>query len=176
MSDEAFTLEVKGLDQLLKALKARPPVARIGILGDNPRNKAPAEVSYETVSRMKVSPKGASSHAPTNAEVGAAHEFGTTSLPQRSFLRIPLSDHLEKEMERTGELDKDVLANVVKQGSVLPWLEKIAILGEGIVAGAFESGGYGKWAPWKKGYSNNTGDVLVDTQQLRNSITSEVKE
>jgi hypothetical protein len=153
--EDTVTLNVKGLDQILKALKSNPPVARVGILGS-------------TNSR---SSKGSS-----NATIGAAHEFGTTTIPQRSFLRVPLTENLSKQIESSGALDKNVLADVIKSGTVVPWLKKITVLAEKIVLGAFDSQGYGKWPSWKNpSYSNNTGMVLVDTQQLRNSITSEVK-
>ena len=159
MSDETVTLNVKGLDQLLKALKTSPPTARIGILGGTPRKA------------------NSSSHNPTNAEVGAAHEFGTASIPMRSFLRVPISEKLQKRMEDSGALDKEVLTSVVKNGTLLPWLKKVAVLAEGIVVDAFDTGGFGKWPGWKTpGYQNNSGQLLVDTTQLRDSITSEVKE
>lgn len=154
--DDAYTLNIRGLNQILKALKVRPPVARVGILGD------------------KNSRTGKSN---SNATVGAAHEFGTSKMPRRSFLREPLTDHLNSEIESSGALDKDVLAQVIKEGTTLPWIKKIALLAEKVVLEGFSTGGYGKWAPWKTpGYVSNTGQILVDTQQLRNSITSEVKE
>lgn len=152
---DAVTIKTLGLDQLLKALKAKPPVARVGILGD----------------------KNARNDKTTNAAVGAAHEYGTVHLPQRSFLRVPLTDNLGKAIEDSGQLNKEVMAEVLKVGSVVPWLKKVAVLAEGIVQGAFDSRGYGKWQGYKnQNYENNTGLMLVDTQQLRRSITSEVKE
>lgn len=154
MSD-GVTLEVKGLDQLLKALKAAPPKCRVGILGDKD--------------------KRTQGNAPSNAEVGAAHEFGTSILPQRSFLRVPISENLQKRMESSGALDKKVLADVIRQGSILPWMKKIAILAEGIVADAFNTGGFGKWKPSNMSEKKNH-QTLVETHQLRDSITSEVKE
>jgi phage gpG-like protein len=158
MSDDTVTINVKGLDQLLKALKAGPPIARVGILGD--KTARSGDGSFQT-----------------NAEIGAAHEFGTSKMPARSFLRVPISQNLQKEMENSGALDKKTLNEVVKQGSVLPWVKKIAILAEGIVADAFDTGGFGKWPGWKNpNYTNNSGQLLVDTKQLRDSITSEVKE
>lgn len=156
MSDEDTTVNVKGLEQMIKALKARPPTARVGILGDTNARSG----------------KGTS-----NATVGAAHEFGTTKLPQRSFLRVPISERLQKEMESSNALSKETLDLVVKTGSVLPWLKGVTILAEKIVNDAFDSGGFGKWQGWKNpSYENNSGMLLVDTQQLRNSITSEVRE
>lgn len=161
MSDEAFTLKITGLDQLVKALKVKAPVARVGILGDK-TVREPSEGEQKTL---------------TNAEVGAAHEFGTSALPKRSFLIEPIRDNLDKEMMKSGALDKQVLADVVKQGSVVSWVKTIASLAEGIVLDAFDTAGFGKWKAWKNlNYTNNAGQILVDTKQLRDSISSEVKE
>lgn len=163
MSDGETTLNVKGLEQLVKALKAKPPKARVGIIGDKVTRDA----------------SGSARHQPTNADVGAVHEFGAPArgIVPRSFLRVPVSEHLDKEMENSGALDKQVLADVIREGSVTPWLRKVAVLAEKIVLEAFATGGFGKWAKWKTpGYTNNTGQLLMDTQQLRNSITHEVKE
>lgn len=176
MSD---TVEVntRGLDQLLKALKVKPPIAKVGILGDkNTRTQAAKALSYAQV--LKIETPRKSSEQPNNASIGYDHEFGnpTRGLPQRSFLRVPLIDNLSKKIESSGALDKDSFDQVLKTGSILPWMKKIAVLAEGIVIEGFSNSGYGKWAPHSPGYTNNTGQVLVDTAQLRDSITSEVKE
>ncbi len=159
MSDETLTFNIQGLEKLLKALKAKPPQARVGILssgatrGDN--------------------------NGSSNAEIGAVHEFGAPkrNIPPRSFLRVPISENLGKEMEKSGAFDADTISEVLKEGSVIPWLRKIAVLAEGCVSDAFATGGGGKWAPWKRAnYTNNANMLLVDTTQLRASVTSEVKE
>lgn len=167
MSDnEAYSIETKGLDQLLKALKAKPPEARLGILG----TKA---FEAHRGDEDRPLPK----NPPSNAAVGAAHEFGTSKMARRSFLRQPIADYLDKKMESSGALDQEAMEDVLASGTVTPWLRKITILAEGIVADAFGSAGFGKWAPWENSnYSNNTGEILVDTHQLRDSITSEVKD
>lgn len=158
------TFNVMGLDKLLKALHAKPPVTRVGILGSS--------THYAQLKAGQSMPK----HVPTNAEVGAAHEFGTTTIKQRSFLRMPVTDGLQKEMESSGLFDYDVIRDVLKEGTVKPWMNKVAICAEACIADAFDTGGNGKWPAWKNSnYSNNAGQLLVDTQQLRNSITSEVK-
>jgi len=151
-------MNVKGLDNLIKALKEKPPTARVGVLG----NKAPRIPSED------------SGQIPNNAEVGVVHEFGNSEHPQRSFLRIPISENLQDYMEKSGALDKETTNEVVKNGSVVPWLKKIAVLAEGIVLDAFDSGGFGKWKPSNMKFKKNQ-QTLVETQQLRNSITSEVK-
>lgn len=161
MSDDdgETTFNIKGLDSLLKALKQKPVVAKVGVLG--------SKVSRRNDGSGQSNPQ-------TNADIGARHEFGI-GVPQRSFLRVPISENLEKYMENTGTLDKETLKDVIKSGSVLSWVKTVAALATVIVGDAFNSGGFGKWPPWAPGYENNTGDILVDTQQLRDSITWEIK-
>lgn len=158
--EESFSIELKGLDQLVKALKAKPPLVRIGVLGNASRPR-----------------KGRKT--PTNAEIGAVHEFGAPGkgIPQRSFLRIPLSENLNKEIESAGLLDKETLAQVIKSGSMVPWMKQVAISAEAVVDDAFETAGDGKWPSWKNpNYKNEGGMLLVDSGSLRESIASEVKE
>lgn len=84
-------------------------------------------------------------------------------------------DHLAKRLEEAGFISKESIKAVAKTKSVRPWFLKIAALCESIVLGAFETGGFGKWKPsnMKRKKVHMT---LVETQQLRNSITSEVKD
>lgn len=150
---ETVTLNMKGLEALIKALKATPPVARVGVLGG----------------------RALRTGGPNNAIIGAHHEFGTSTLPVRSFLRMPISSQLEKRMQASGDLDPNIVKQIVKTGSLLPWVKRIAVMAEGIVADAFDTGGFGTWIPSDMSRKQNH-QTLVETQQLRNSITSEVKE
>lgn len=151
--NEAYTVDMDLLEKLLKTFKKKMPVCRVGILGASGRGDGP-----------------------TNAEVGAAHEFGTARLPKRSFLIMPLRDNLVGELEKSQAFSEDVMKEVIKKGTIKPWMEKITKVAEGIVIGAFSTAGYGKWRQWKNGYENSTGTLLIDTQQLRNSISSDVKD
>lgn len=152
MSDEVVNL--RGLDKLVKALKVKTPKIRVGILGS----------------------KDARADSQSNATIGAAHEFGTTTIPQRSFLRVPLIDHLDKELEKSGINSKDNLNEIISGGDLMPWLREIAVTAEAIVLEGFASQGYGKWAAWKNpNYMNNSGQVLIDKGYLRDSITTDIK-
>lgn len=155
---ETIQLKTTGLDQLMKAFKGKLPVVRIGILGSkNVRS-------------------GKKFDASTNASIGALHEYGSSKMPIRSFLRVPLTDNLNKSLEASDAFDKDALSEVVKTGDIRPWLKKVSVLAEGIVAGAFETGGYGKWPKWKSPYYHNDSNmILVDSGQLRDSISSDIK-
>lgn len=169
MSEDAIdTFDVTGLEKLIQALHVRPPTCHVGILGDSPREAEEKE--------GWVSSEVSSGDTPTNAEVGAAHEFGTSTIPMRSFLRVPISGNLQKEMEKSGLFNNDKLSEVLKTGSLKAWLEEVAIAAEACVQDAFDTGGDGKWPAWKDpNYTNNAGQLLVDTKQLRESVTSEVK-
>lgn len=162
MSDTSFELNIKGLDAMIKALKEKPPTLRIGILGTEAR---PAKKGQKDT--------------PTNALVGAVHEFGSPArgIPQRSFLRVPLSENLEKELDNSGLLDEKTLKEVIQVKTLTPWLKQVAIVAEGVVDDAFETSGDGKWASWKSPtYTNFGGMLLVDTGSLRDSISTEVIE
>lgn len=147
-------LKMQGLENILKALKAKPPIARVGVLGNS--NAREGKVN-------------------SNAQVGAAHEFGTTSLPMRSFLRVPITEQMQNALDESGAFTKKSLKEVIETKSMLPWVQKIAVLAEGIVLEAFDTGGFGKWRPSDMSHKK-VKQTLVESQQLRNSITSEVKE
>ncbi len=159
----AQKMEIKGLDKLLKMLKDKSkPFIRIGILGAN----ATATHEPEDGGEQKT--------FATNAEIGAAHEYGTVHLPVRSFLRVPLSTNLNKALSSAGALDKETMEKVLKDGTIMPWLEKTAIVAESVVAEAFDTGGGGMWPESNMDKKKNH-QTLVESQQLRNSITSEIK-
>lgn len=154
MSDDAIEFNTKKLDNFLKSLKGKLPVARVGILGDKSARNG--------------------KHADTNSQIGYKHEFGADGMPIRSFLRIPITDNMQKYLEDSGAFTEDVLKKVVNSGTVFEWVQKIGIVGESIVADAFDTGGFGKWKPSIMTFKKNH-QTLVETQQLRNSITSDVK-
>ena len=154
---EPDRINLDGLEKLLKALKtSSKPVARVGILGS----------------------KDTRSSGASNATIGAVHEYGSFSrgIPQRSFLRVPISAGLQAKLQSSGMMTEEATKEVLKLGSVIPWLKKAAVAAEGTVLDAFDSEGPG-WAPWKDpNYTNNANMILNDTGQLRDSITSDVKE
>jgi hypothetical protein len=155
VSDEDTTIDIKGLEKLIKALKGPAPEIRVGILGSGAAR---------------------SGGGATNAYIGYCHEYGR-GVPQRSFLREPLSDLLGDRLEESGAFDESVMKEMVASGSLLDYSKKIGVLAEGIVLEAFDTGGFGKWAALKPRTLSRkkVHQILVETQQLRNSITSDVK-
>jgi len=155
MSDSEFKIEVKdfGLNDLIKSLGEDIPMAKVGILGGKDVRKDPNN----------------------NSTIGAKHEFGTHGMPVRSFLRIPIIENLQKYLEKSGFFNKEVMLNAIKQKSLVQLISKIGLVGESIVMDAFSTGGFGKWKPSNMKFKKNH-QTLVETQQLRNSITSDVGE
>lgn len=151
----AYTIEKKKLDALIKALKVKPPVARVGILSAPPRK-----------SGDKIS-------AVTTATIGAWHEFGTSELPKRSFLRMPIAEHLDERMLVAGAFNVETLKTVIQEKRLDEWVKKLGILAEAIVQEAFDTGGFGKWKPSDMS-RKKVHQTLVETSQLRRAITSEV--
>jgi hypothetical protein len=140
------------MDKLEKAFKGKLPVARVGVLGASNARK----------------------DQNTNAAIGAKHEFGDDGMPVRSFLRVPIKDNLEQYMEKSGFFNKNAVTNAIKQQGFVAFVTMLGVLGQRIVLDAFSSGGFGKWKPSDMTYKKNH-QTLVETQQLRNSITWEVK-
>ena len=159
MSDVYIQINNKKFIAFIKALKLNIPHVEVGILGDtDARNMAN---------------KGDRS----NASIGIHHEYGAPehNLVQRSFLRMPLNVHFGKDLEKSGLFDKEVLKKVIADQSITQWVYVMARCAEATVGTAFDSGGYGLWKTWKDPkYKNNTGKLLQDSTQLRDSITSRV--
>jgi hypothetical protein len=113
----------------------------------------------------------------TNAKVGAKHEFGLDGMPIRSFLRQPITEQMQKFLDQSGyfsgDAAKETMRTAIRDKSLDVILAKIGIVGEAIVQEGFASGGFGKWKP-SNFSKKKVHQTLVETQQLRNSIGSEV--
>lgn len=151
----ADTIEIndKGLKKLLKAFD-NIPLVKVGVLRGHTKrfDKKDGE---------------------TNAEIGAKHEYGLDGMPVRSFLRMPITLKLQKALRDSGAFTEEALAEVIRAGSLSLYMEKIGAVAEDVVAGAFATGGYGQWKPSNMKYKENL-QTLVETHQLRDSISSEV--
>jgi hypothetical protein len=146
-----MTYNNKGLKELLKILTTKQPMAQVGVLGD--KDKRVDEGS--------------------NASIGRKHEFGDDGMPIRSFLRIPISENMQKYLQSAG-LDGDVLIKTcLEMGSMEPLIAQLGVLGKRIVLDGFDTGGFGKW-PASNMKRKKNHQTLVETQQLRNSIQWDV--
>ena len=157
---------------------------KVGIIGDT---------AYQTHEHSDLS----------NADLGAIHEFGAikkdgTEIPRRSFLADSILTNegkraIIKEVvsnnEAVAELMKkptgdeyDIAYREAVKKVVNPEIvaNQIAIAALNRVQEAFTNDGYGKWKPTtgysrKRRYGDPDNPTLVDTGQLRDSISFEVK-
>lgn len=150
---DAVEMNTRNLDKLIKALREPLPTVRVGILGDKNARKESVD---------------------NNATIGAKHEFGEDGMSQRSFLRVPIIENLQKYLDKSDAFNPAALGRIAKEGTIIGWLENIGKIAALIVDDAFETGGFGKWKPSNMKFKKRQ-QTLVETQQLRNSISSEVK-
>jgi len=154
------TLDLKGLQAFKRQLKqASKLTAEVGIFQDHAaRSEGPHDVS-----------------GLNNVEIGAKHEFGSVAegIPARSFLEMPLMTELPSMIK--GDADS-LSESFVEHGPKL-LLEQIGFMGEAAVQDAFDSGGFGTWAPNSPMTIAMKGSnkPLIDTTQLRKSVSSRVK-
>ena len=140
----------------------------------------------------------------TNADLGAIHEYGATTedgvvITTRSFLRMPLLSsegrraiikEVIKNNEGVAELVKkptgdeadtayrEAVKKIVNPETIA---NQIALAAVSRVQEAFKTDGFGNWKPTteasrKQRHGSPDNPTLVDTGQLRDSISFEVKE
>ena len=164
-------IDTTGLDNLLTVAEKKYAV-RVGILG----NKAHAKHRMETGDLKKHGGHKIGNNASelTNAEIGLRHEKGVKSehLPRRSWLVTPLEDHLPENLNKIGE---ETIEMIIKH-QWLPAYQELGIICEQIIQRGFETGGFGKWKVLSKFTIQQKGSsaILIDTAQLRKSVTSTV--
>ena len=81
---------------------------------------------------------------------------------------------LDNALKNAGAYDKQVIKDIIIAGSPKPWVDKMTITAFSIVKESFDTGGYGKWKQSIMKFKK-TKQTLVETQQLRNAITWDVK-
>ncbi len=142
--------------------------SQVGVLGQSVHNR-----KMTSMMRKKTSPEESGSDL-TNADIGAVHEFGskTRHIPRRSFLEMPLVLKMADELKKNiSAISKNITMADIRKAYAL-----LGITAENVIQKAFSTHGFGKWAPnapytiAKKGSAS----PLIDTAQLRKSITSRV--
>lgn len=137
--------KMDGLNAFVKTLKSNSAVARVGILQD-----------------------------PKLATIGSFQEFGTSTIPVRSFLRVPISDHLASKMENSADFTVGDLTAVIKTSSLDPWLQIIGKMGMEISKESFDNAGFGQWKQDKSQIEHHS--PLKKTGALQDSISFDIKE
>lgn len=132
----------------------------------------------------------------TNTEIAVKHEFGSMSekIPARSFLRMPIEFKSEEIFKRLSDIKKSEIKRlsgktIINKNSEIPksllvnLVTKLGLLAEEAIQGAFDTGGFGQWRQLspitvflrKRGKNGKPStSILVDTAQLRRSVTSVV--
>lgn len=144
------TFDIKKLEILEKALKKKYAV-KVGILNDVAREGGMG-----------------------NAEIGIIMEYGSfkRKIPPRSFLIMPINKKRKEILKKVGPVAfKHFMAGQPKKAYVA-----LGLQAESVVQDAFTSAGFGTWKPLKEATIKAKGSSkpLIDTGQLRRSITSEV--
>lgn len=150
-------VDLERLSEIRKTLRS-PLAARVGILGAK-------------TNRAKSGPM-------TNAAIGAIHEFGSPSrnIPRRSFLKDTFALQGKKLLGIKAELWKWFSGGKATPERLRQTYAALGHRGEVLVQEAFETGGSGRWATLKPATIRRKGSsaILIDTAQLRRSITSDV--
>lgn len=140
----------KGLKALLKRLSGASGKVAIGVLGSN---------------------AGKSHGATTLYDVAAANEFGTSRIPERSFLRETLDVHHAKVVAFCKKQGAEVVRGTISNEAAL---NRIGLFVQGLIQARIASGiepANAESTIAAKGSSK----PLIDSGQLRASITYEVR-
>jgi hypothetical protein len=151
-------LDMDQLEKIQSTLLARY-ITRVGVLGSKTNRRGRA--------------------VNTNAGIGLLHEKGSLSLriPRRSFLEMPLILKSEELMKSRDALwDEFFVSEEHTHARLRTAYKKLGVIAENIIQKAFETGGYGQWPPDAPSTIRRKGSsaILIDTAQLRKSISSDV--
>lgn len=170
-----ITINVDKLELIQKALNHKFR-AQVGVLGSSPHNRSvikPRMATERSASGIGRPSKSLGADK-TNAEIGAEHEFGNIGkkLKQRSFLWMPLSFYLNDAVQKKAA----VFNRLITLANIQQCYATLGILGENVVQAAFQTGGFGNWPDIsdETKAKKNSDKILIDTAQLRKSITSRV--
>ena len=110
----------------------------------------------------------------TNAEIGAKNEYGSKSerIPRRSFLEMPMVLHFGKFLQKQAIS----LIEIMNASGAQGFLRGTAIVAEQTIDKAFETGGFGEWAPNAPltVFLKKSAKPLIDLGFLRASIASRI--
>ena len=164
-------IDTDKLEDIQSALMAKF-VTRVGILG----SKTDRMNTITTKQGLHKAGKVASPQ--TNAEIGLLHEKGslTQRIPRRSFLELPLVLKSEGLMAVRNKIWAAFIAGEQTTSKLKAAYTELGHMAERIIAAAFESRGFGHWAPDSAGTirRKHSDMPLIDSSQLRRSITSDV--
>lgn len=151
--------KVKNLKTLIGYLSGGLPKVRVGILGS-------------TTAR--------NSGELNNAEIGYKNEMGVQvghpRIPKRSFIVMPLSMFFGKKIKEKRSLASGQFEKAIQSADAEKFMQKVGFVAEEVIQEAFSTNGFGQWKPNAKLTieKKKSDSPLIDTGQLRRSITSKV--
>lgn len=167
----SVTLDITKIVEIERQLKKKFYV-KLGILGPGTKS---VQARRQVITTKKGTRKaGKKEAAMTNAELGRIHEYGSISknIPARSFLRVPLWLKFPGIIKKIGQQVIDGLT----KSNIERTYKHMGIMAEKIVQNAFATRGFGRWpenSP-RTIMRKKSDSPLIDTAQLRKSITSQV--
>lgn len=143
----------------------------------NVKNMGYIKLGIVGTSNNQRAKKNDKDNPPTNATLGAIHEFGceAKNIPQRSFLRMPIEDDFDQALVKNTN-PKELTKQLVKDPDA--FLEHIGDVALGVVTDAFDRGGSTKtkWAALKPETMDKklNKQILVETTQLSGAVDFEI--
>lgn len=168
-----FRFDDGPLLKLLKALES-PNVVRVGVFGGGRKAAGEKRKNGSDGGRNGGRKAGRQAAGTTNAEVGFLMEFGAPlrNIPARSWLRMPIMTKIEKIVKDSAKFFEEA----AKTGDAHKFLTIVGINAEKWIGLAFDTRGFGAWAPNKPATIARKGSdtPLIDTGQLRRAVVSMV--
>ncbi len=149
------SLNLTGFEALRKGLSANQYVA-VGIFGDHKAaRKGDDEIS--------------------NPELAIVQQFGSVSnnIPARPFIDMPIR---EKRKDILAYAASKQISDLLLAGNKKKALGLLGLFAENVIQKAFDTGGFGKWAPNapRTVAQKKSSKPLINTTQLRRAIWSKV--
>ena len=148
------TLNLKGFEQLRAGLN-KGQYVKVGVFGDHKAQRADATIN--------------------NVELAIIQEFGSKSanIPARSFIRMPIQD---KRKDILNYSASKPIADLLKSGDKKKALKLLGVFAENVIQKAFDTGGFGKWAPNAPSTirKKKSDHPLIDKAELRKAVWSKV--
>ena len=173
MNQTSISYNLDGLESLMRQIGG-DYVARVGIL-ESQASTPHYKTTPVTIGKKQYNKKTSQGSGLTNGAIGVIQEMGsiTNNIPARSFLRLPIET---KEKDIVKAMGGKTVQSAIENNQIKTVYSLLGVVAESYVKQAFSSGGYGQWAALNPQTIARKGSSapLIDTGQLRRSITSDV--
>lgn len=146
-------------------------------LVDGIREKLETKVGILLGSKARNTQDGDGAKIPTNAELGAVHEFGsiTRNIPARSWLRMPI-EYRSDDIKNSILKKKELITKNIAKGNIKFLYDQLGLSAEVAIQDSFETSGFGQWKPNNPATIKGKGSSspLIDSGQLREAVMYKV--